>query len=305
MGYILIILNACEVACSILKNYRRCNRKPYAQKLMLKLDNQSYKIDGNVIRIPIKPREFITIPLRLRDYHKAFLEDESLKRGSITLTASIIAIAFSKTAIEVIEPIGVLGIDCNERSIDLASKEGFIKKIDVKAIPTIQHEYRAKRSRIQKLNSHNLRKCKNLLSKLKGRQTKRIEAILHKISKEIVQYAKSNKLAIVLEKLKGFRRSHQKGNGEGKAVRGRLNSWNYGSPQNFIDYKARWEGILVKYVSPRGTSSICSRCGCSLELKPKERIVRCSKCGLTIDRDANASLNIMNRGWYLCSATTA
>ncbi|MGQ9469648.1 MAG: IS200/IS605 family accessory protein TnpB-related protein [Nitrososphaerales archaeon] len=66
-----------------------------------------------------------------------------------------------------------------------------------------------------------------MLSKLKGRQTKKIEAILHKISKEIVQYAKSNKLAIALEKLKHFRECHQKGNGEGKALRGRLNTWDY------------------------------------------------------------------------------
>ncbi|MGQ9469647.1 MAG: hypothetical protein ACUVTD_07510 [Nitrososphaerales archaeon] len=71
MGYILIISLVFANACSILKNHRKRKRKPY-------------KLEGNILRIPVKPKEFITIPLKFRDYHKAFFEDKSLKRGAVT-----------------------------------------------------------------------------------------------------------------------------------------------------------------------------------------------------------------------------
>lgn len=39
------ILNACEVAFSIIKKHRKWGRRPYAKRLMLKLDNQTYKLN--------------------------------------------------------------------------------------------------------------------------------------------------------------------------------------------------------------------------------------------------------------------
>jgi len=290
------ILSACEVACAILKNHRRRGRKPHVRKLMLKLDNQTYKIEGDILRIPKAPRQFIRLKLKIREYHKHFLENESLKRGSVVITPSIVVVSFSKET-PTIEPLRVLGIDINERTIDLSNEKSFLKRINVKSIPTIQHEYRVKNERIQRNNHHNLRKTKKLLARFKGRQTRRIEAILHKVSKEIVEYAERTKSAIVMERLKGFRNSCRKGNGQGKALRGRLNSWSYGKIQRFIEYKARWEGIPVIYVNPKGTSTTCSTCGCD-ELNLNGRVVECPRCGV-LDRDVNGSLNIAKRGWVL------
>jgi len=288
-------LNACEIACSVLKNSWR-GRKPRVKRLMLKLDNQAYKLEGNTLRIPAKPREFLRIQLKLRSYHQRFLQDSSLRRGSATLTESSASIAFSKLVKPAI-PSGVLGVDLNERSVDLAFQRGFSKKLDLKAVPTIQHEYRLKRERIQRRNRHNLKKMKQLLARFRGRQKRRVEAILHSVSKLVVDQAKSQKLAIALEKLKGIRDAHKRGNGEGKAKRGRLNSWPFSKLQRFIQYKARWEGVQLVLVDPRGTSSTCSRCGCSTELKLKERVVECGSCGLKLDRDENAAFNIAKRGW--------
>jgi len=289
------ILSACEIACAILKNHRKHGRKPYVKKLMLKVDNQAYKLEGDVLRIPRAPREFIELKLKIRDYHKQFLEDSSLHRGSVVVTPNMAIISFSKEAF-ITEPRRVLGIDINERTVDLATEQGYLERIDIKAIPTIQHEYRVKRERIQRNICHNLRKTRRFLAKLKGRQTRRIEAVLHKVSKKIVEYAKQTKSAIVLEKLKGLRKNHRKGNRKGRALRGRLNSWNYGKLQKFIEYKAKWEGILVIYVNPKGTSTSCSKCGCS-GLKLIGRVVECPRCGLILDRDINASINIAKRGW--------
>ena len=110
------ILSACEVACGFIRNRKR-RRTPYVRKAFLKLDNQTFKIKGNAIRIPTEPRQFLEIPLKMGAYQKSFLIDPTLKLGSVTATASTVTVAFSRTA-EVIEPKGYVGVDTNERSLD-------------------------------------------------------------------------------------------------------------------------------------------------------------------------------------------
>lgn len=59
-----------------------------------------------------------------------------------------------------------------------------------------------------------------------------------------------------------------------------------------LQYKAK---MIVK-VEPAYTSINCSRCHNPV---PKELVIRthrCHKCGLVIDRDHNASLNIKHKG---------
>ena len=54
-------------------------------------------------------------------------------------------------------------------------------------------------------------------------------------------------------------------------------------------------GVTV-CVDPRSTSQLCSGCG-GLVPKPLiERVHRCPRCGLVLDRDVNAARNILHRG---------
>ena len=65
---------------------------------------------------------------------------------------------------------------------------------------------------------------------------------------------------------------------------------------SMLDYKAEKAGSYLIRVDPRNTSRKCSGCG---ELVPKLLAVRthaCPPCGLVIDRDYNASLNILRAG---------
>ncbi len=59
--------------------------------------------------------------------------------------------------------------------------------------------------------------------------------------------------------------------------------------------KAEEAGRTFVKVPPRGTSSTCSRCGAFRQKSLSERVHRCT-CGLIIDRDLNASLNILALG---------
>jgi putative transposase len=65
---------------------------------------------------------------------------------------------------------------------------------------------------------------------------------------------------------------------------------------SMLEYKAEKAGSYLIRVDPRNTSQKCSGCG---ELVPKSLGVRthaCPSCGLVIDRDHNASLNILRAG---------
>lgn len=63
-----------------------------------------------------------------------------------------------------------------------------------------------------------------------------------------------------------------------------------------IEYKAEWKGIEVVLANRFFPSSkTCSNCGCiKSDLKLKDRVYKCNDCGFEIDRDINASINLMN-----------
>ena len=60
-------------------------------------------------------------------------------------------------------------------------------------------------------------------------------------------------------------------------------------------YKAERAGGRIIKVNPKNTTKMCSRCGNLIEKDLSERIHKCS-CGLEIDRDLNASINILRLG---------
>lgn len=64
---------------------------------------------------------------------------------------------------------------------------------------------------------------------------------------------------------------------------------------DFTAYKAESAGSRLVAVDPRGTSQFCSSCGCRVHKDLSVRVHRCPECGLILDRDENAALNILNR----------
>lgn len=65
-----------------------------------------------------------------------------------------------------------------------------------------------------------------------------------------------------------------------------------------LKYKCKFKGIKLVVVDRYYPSSKkCSNCGnIKKDLKLSDRVYKCDKCGLDIDRDFNASLNLMNYG---------
>ena len=61
-----------------------------------------------------------------------------------------------------------------------------------------------------------------------------------------------------------------------------------------LKFKAESAGIEYIKVNPKNTSKKCSNCGRIKNMPTNIRIYKCN-CGLEIDRDYNASINILNR----------
>ena len=113
--------------------------------------------------------------------------------------------------------------------------------------------------------------------------------IADKISNDIV-YGND---VIVMEKLsvKGLRHISRDGdmtNMYNDALLGRL--------RTKITYKAIRAGREIVLVDPKGTSQRCSKCGNMVKKDLGVRVHSCPVCGLVMDRDLNASINILERG---------
>jgi putative transposase len=65
---------------------------------------------------------------------------------------------------------------------------------------------------------------------------------------------------------------------------------------SMLQYKAASAGIAFHKVLAFGTSQKCSKCGKIVKKTLAIRIHRCPYCGLEIDRDHNASINILQKG---------
>jgi putative transposase len=70
----------------------------------------------------------------------------------------------------------------------------------------------------------------------------------------------------------------------------------WGQFVQFTTYKAESAGRGVVLVDPRGTTQMCSGCHAIVPKDLSVRIHDCPNCGLKLNRDHNAALNILARG---------
>ena len=77
-----------------------------------------------------------------------------------------------------------------------------------------------------------------------------------------------------------------------------LQEQSWGILLNQLRYKAEWAGSTLVEVDPRYTSQTCSRCNTRRqEPLPEYRTFQCNACGLSMDRDHNAAINILTRAF--------
>ncbi|MGA3108297.1 MAG: transposase [Candidatus Bathyarchaeia archaeon] len=288
-------LCAISATVGILRNYRKAVRRgekppttPYVRRLRL-TTCYGLKIRDGCLLLPHHPRTAIRIPLT--PHVQATIRKHSVR--SVTLTEGKLSLTYAKQVAE-IKPDGFIGIDRNLNNVTLAATDDSIMKHDLSEATRVKATYREVRSHVQR---NDVRLRREITSKYGRKQQEKVKQILHHASRLIVQQAKEQRFGIVMEQLTGIRRMYRRGNGQGPRYRGRMNSWSYAELQRQVEYKARWEGLPVIYVHPRGTSAKCSMCGSRMARIPEEnRQLQCPSCRVNVDRDVNAARNILARG---------
>jgi len=140
----------------------------------------------------------------------------------------------------------------------------------------------------KKLGSNRREKCRKKLFKIHEKIANQRLNFLHQKSTKII----NENQVICLEDLqvKNMIKNHKLAKSISDA------SWS--KFVEFLEYKANWYGrTVIKIDKFFPSSKLCSNCGNKKEdLKLKDRTYNCSSCGITIDRDYNASLNILEEG---------
>ena len=289
-------LNAISQACGRLSQMKRSikrnnkTKSPFVKKPYL-VNCYGFKINGMLMSIPFKHHQPINI---LLNHHTTkILTDKTISVRSFTISGSSISICISKQ-IDEIKCQKTIGIDRNLRNITVGNENRVIIYNTAK-LTQIKENTTHVLSTFRR-NDHRI--LKKLSVKFGKRRTYRINQLLHKVSKNIVQGAKNSKSIIVFEDLKGIRCLYRKGNDQGSKYRRKLNAWSFYELQRQVEYKARWQGIPVRFIDPKCTSKLCPRCGKRLqEDRQKRRDLWCGNCKIWQDRDVIAAMNISHKGW--------
>ena len=290
------LVSAFEVAGSVLKNHRRRFRKdvscrtPFVKRLMMKAENQAYKLNrkSGVIDLPIRAGCRVELKLIVSQYHRKYLDDMSLSLGSLTVLPDRVIVTFRKVAPKPYAPDSVISLDTNERSLDGLFVEGDVAKAvkaDFSEVAIIQRRHHDRRKRLQKKKSHDRRTSRILCRREGTREHRRIDYRLHQVADSVLEFAEERKSAIVLEDLKGFNPKRS------KELNRRLSMWPRRKLHQIIEYKAQWKGVPVVKVDPRNSSRTCPICGRIQDSRMGTEF-KC-ECGWRLDRHINASINLL------------
>jgi len=131
------------------------------------------------------------------------------------------------------------------------------------------------------------KKLKKTVSHVHEKIRNRRTDFAHKLSRDIV----NTNQVIAFEKLtiNSMKENNHKG------IRKSIADVAWNQFMNFTTYKAEDAGRTVIFVNPRNTSQMCSQCGEIVKKDLSVRVHICD-CGLILDRDHNAALNILALG---------
>ncbi len=272
--------SAIKQAYSIIKSWRRSyikgersRRKPTVRRKFVRIKGTLYSYRDGIIKVSIRPHEEY---LKF-DISKAwFLSRAKGEMGELVLNEKYLTITFREKVKET-KAKGKIAWDFNERSLDgFNPKLGWIR-IDLAKLYHIHRAYELKRRRLQMMASkkHSL---KRVLIKYSRCERNRAKDLIHKLTTEISR--KFNSYEHGLEALKKeamFTRSKEHNRNIAKS------DWKM--IQTFMVYKAK-----VQILNPKNSTKRCSKCG--MMNAPKGALYRCEHCGLRIDRQLNAAINL-------------
>ncbi|MEM1674823.1 MAG: transposase [Candidatus Bathyarchaeia archaeon] len=272
--------SAIKQAYSIMKSWRRNyvrgerdGEKPTVKKRFVRIKETLYSFRDGKIRVSIKPHEeYLEF-----DISKAwFLSRAKGEIGELILNEKYLTITFRFEEKEW-DVKGRIAWDCNERSLDgFNPKLGWVRA-DLTELFHIHRVYELKRRRLQEKASKKP-SLRRVLAKYSRRERNRARDFIHKLttflSREYEGYIHGFE---ILEKKRMFNSSKRHNREVAKS------DWK--TIQSFMAYKSK-----TMPLNPKNTSKRCSRCG--MINAPKGAKYECRGCGLRIDRQLNAAINL-------------
>ena len=311
--YSYLALLPCGYAQAVMRNlsrsfnnfYRTLNYPKFKAK---KSSVQSFNMYAGC-RVKIEDNHIVLIKPRASDYteedlkirfkrHKVKYNFDKVTGFTISRENNRYYISFTfHCDIESKETNGAVGIDLGIKDFVICSDETVYPNMRFleKSLRKLKI-YQRRLSKKQK-DSKNREKARLKVNKIHKKIKNQRNDYQHKISRELA----NNFNTICLETLNV--KNMVKNGKLAKAI----SDVSWSSFITKLDYKiAENQGCIVKIDPFYPSSKTCSNCGnVKKELKLSERTYHCEECGFTIDRDLNASINILKTGLKKIEATVA
>jgi putative transposase len=190
----------------------------------------------------------------------------------------------------------MVGIDLGVKDFVITSESEVFenlhfKKSEYKKIKKLQRQLSKK-----KVGSNNRNKARKKLAKVYKTITDRKSNYLHKVSNSLID----ENQVICMEDLnvKGMIKNHK--------LSDSISELNFGEFRRILEYKSIWYNRRLVFVDRFYPSSKrCNHCGyINKSLKLSDRQWICPNCGSIIERDYNASLNILEEGQRIIGCRT-
>ena len=280
-------IHSINLTTTIWQNKKIKSRKEYPINLhnkFIKVEEKDTKLTKYWIRIPVKGRRGgIWLPMRPhQDIPKdvKIADSKLIKKGDTYW----IHLTIKKEVTQIKSYSNILAIDLGEKVI--ATVCGSFEQRPLflgREVRGIRRHYAWLRKRLG--NKKLLKKVKQIGQK----EQRKVDEVLHNISKAIVSISVASNSIIVLGDLKGICSSTK-----GKRFNRIVHDMPYFKLTQYIEYKANWEGIKVIKIDERGTSHTCSKCG-SKGTRPYQGLFKCSTCNYQVNADYNGAKNILKR----------
>lgn len=262
-------------------------RKKYKSKRSFYIENDKAKLtDECHIKLP-----HIKVPVRLAEPVRAEclcgkINNFVVSKGTNDLWYISISYTYDDTnCLYGTTENGLVGIDMGVKTLMQLSTGECVANEHINK----QHAKRLKRyqkmmSR-RKYNSTHYKDIKKTFNKKNAYVKNYRKDLIHKATTEIVKH----NMVVAIEDLnvKGMMSNHK--------LASAISDCGFGMIRRFLEYKsAKYGTLLLKVNRWFPSSKTCSGCGHTKEkLSLSEREYICEECGLVIDRDTNAAINIL------------
>ncbi|SDD43286.1 RNA-guided endonuclease TnpB family protein [Natrinema hispanicum] len=173
----------------------------------------------------------------------------------------------------------VLGVDLGVNQLAVASTGRFWSADEFNHW---KREYEKRRGALQQCGT---RAAHNAIAGVEQKEDGRFEIFLHRVANEIVAEAVEHDCShIVFEDLTDIRENVPEASWH--------HLWAFRRLYEYVEYKAKEQGIKAVQVDPRNTSNRCSTCGFTHDDNRRGENFECQECGYQNHADYNASKNI-------------